>query len=87
MLNLSNNEFNFIIMVALDVRNHSDFVYLKKYILNRLNNTQYDVYSSIKNVNTLWKAFNKKFKVKVIVMERFIVGKSPNLRITSKLSS
>jgi hypothetical protein len=53
MLNLSSNEFNFIIMVALDVRNHSNFVYLKKYILNRLNNTQYDVYSSIKNVNTL----------------------------------
>jgi hypothetical protein len=39
MLNLSNNEFNIIIIVALHVRNYSDFVYFKKYILNRLNNT------------------------------------------------
>jgi hypothetical protein len=54
--------------------------------LNRLNNTQYDVYNSIKSVKTLWKALGKKFKVEVVIMKRFIVSKFLNLRMTSNLS-
>jgi len=38
VLKLSNNEFDFIIIVALDVWNHNDFIG-KKLHLNRLNNT------------------------------------------------
>lgn len=81
MLNLLNNKFNFITMVALDVQNYSDFVYFKKYILNKLDNTQYYVYSSINSVKALWKAFNKKFKVEVVVMKNvhsWQISKSKN---------
>jgi hypothetical protein len=65
MLKLSNNEFNFIIMVVCA---YGIIVIscIKNYILIRLNNTQYDMYRSIKSVKVLWKALDKKFKVEVI---------------------
>lgn len=65
---LSNNELNFIIMIALDVWNHSYFI-CKNYILNRFSNTQYDMHSSIKSAKTLWKTLGKKFKVGVVCVK------------------
>ena len=65
---LSNNELNFIIMIALDVWNHSDFM-CKNYVLNIFSNTQYDVHSSIKTAKILWKTLGKKFKVEVVCMK------------------
>jgi hypothetical protein len=47
----------------------------KNYILNVLDNTQYDVYSSIKSAKALWKVVNKKFKVEVAIMKKFIIDK------------
>lgn len=47
----------------------------KNYILNVLDNTQYDVYSSIKSTKALWKVVNKKFKVEVAIMKKFIIDK------------
>jgi len=41
------------------------------------------VYSSIKSVKALYKAFNRKLKVEVVVMKRFIVSKFLNLKMTS----
>jgi hypothetical protein len=43
------------------------------FILNILNNTQYDVYSSTNSVKTLWKASNKKLKVEVVIIKKFII--------------
>jgi hypothetical protein len=54
--------------------NQSNFV-CKNYILNVLDNTQYDVYSSIKSAKALWKVVNKKFKVEVAIMKKFIIDK------------
>jgi hypothetical protein len=39
------------------------------------------MYNSIKNAKTLWKALDKKFKVKVVIIKRFIVGKFLSLRM------
>jgi hypothetical protein len=60
-------------VLALDVWNQNNFM-CKNYILNILDNTQYDVYSSIKSVKALWKVVNKKFKVEVAIMKKFIIG-------------
>jgi hypothetical protein len=47
------------IMVGLNVLNHTDFM-LKNYILNGLDNTLYNMYSSIKSIKALWEALDKK---------------------------
>jgi hypothetical protein len=48
----------------------------KNYILNRLDNTLYDVYSLIKSEKALWKALNKKnSKLKIDSMKKFVVDK------------
>lgn len=73
-LKFLNNEFDSIIVLALNVWNQSNFV-CKNYILNVLDNTQYDVYSSIKSAKALWKVVNKKFKVEVAIMKKFIIDK------------
>ena len=48
-----NNNFDLVIIVAFDVWNHDDFIH-KNYILNKLNNTQYDMSRSIKSAKTPW---------------------------------
>jgi hypothetical protein len=47
------------IMVALNALNHTDFM-SKNYILNGLDNTLYNMYSSIKSIKALWEALDKK---------------------------
>jgi hypothetical protein len=49
---LLNDESDPTIVVAMDAWNYTDFVY-KNYILNGLDNTLYDLYSSIKNARAL----------------------------------
>lgn len=51
-------------MIALDISNHCDFV-CKKFILNTLNNTHYDIYCSIKSAKELQNALNKEFTTKI----------------------
>jgi hypothetical protein len=48
-------------MVALNALNHTDFM-LKNYIFNGLDNTIYNVYSSIKSTKALREALDKKKK-------------------------
>ena len=67
-------------MVALDIWNHNDFMH-KNYILNRLNNTQYNVYNSIKSANALQKVLDKKFKFEDVVMKKLIFDKFLNLKV------
>jgi len=71
---LSNNKFDSIIMVALDIWTKSDFM-CNNHILNKLDNTQCNVHSLIKSAKALWKALNKKFKIGVVVMKKFIIDK------------
>lgn len=61
-------------MLALDKWNHSDFI-CKKYILNRLDNAQYDIYSLIKSAIVFLKVLDKTFKVEGSSMKKFIINK------------
>jgi hypothetical protein len=56
---LSENEFDPIIMENINAWNHSDFM-CKNYSLDELDNTVYNIYSSIKSTKVLWKALDKK---------------------------
>jgi hypothetical protein len=53
VLMFSNNDFDLVIIVALDIWNQDDFIH-KNYILNKLNNTQYNMCSSIKSAKAPW---------------------------------
>jgi len=70
---LLNDESDPTIVVAMDAWNYTDFVY-KNYILNGLDNTLYDLYSSIKNARALWEALNKNYKAKDAEIKKFIVN-------------
>ena len=58
-------------MKGIDTWNHMDVI-CKNYFLLGLDNTLYDVYSSIKSENTLQKALDKKYKAKDVCMKKFI---------------
>jgi len=53
----------------------------KNYILNTLDNTQYNMYSSIKSVKALLKTLDKNFKVEIISMEKFKVDKFSDFKM------
>ena len=55
------NKSDLTTMVALNALNHTDFM-LKNYIFNGLDNTIYNVYSSIKSTKALREALDKKKK-------------------------
>jgi pullulanase/glycogen debranching enzyme len=50
----------------------NDFV-CKNYILNKLDNTSYYMYSLIKNAKALWKTLDKKYKAEDDTWKKFIV--------------
>jgi len=74
------NESDPITVVVVDAWNHTNFMF-KNYTLNKLDNTSYDVYSSIKIIKVLWEALDKKYKAKDTDMKKFIVGKFLDLKI------
>jgi hypothetical protein len=52
MAKLSNNKFNSIIVVAIDIYDQSNFI-CKNNILNKWNNAQYNKYILIKSTKAL----------------------------------
>jgi len=74
MAKLSNNKFNSIIVVAIDIYDQSNFI-CKNNILNKWNNAQYNKYILIKSTKALWKALVIKFNVKVFDMEKFVIDR------------
>ncbi|KAI3470054.1 hypothetical protein Pfo_026717 [Paulownia fortunei] len=59
---------------AFDAWGHSDFL-CKNYVLNGLENTLYNVYSSVKTAKELWDSLEKKYKIGDDGLKKFIVGK------------
>ena len=57
----------------MDAWNHSDFL-CRNYVLNGLENTLYNVYSSLKTTE-LWDSLDKKYKIEDVGLKKFIVGK------------
>ena len=61
-------------LAAVDAWNHSDFL-CRKYVLNSLENTLYNVYSPLKTTKELCDSLDKKYKIEDAGLKKFIVGK------------
>ena len=62
------------IVAAIEAWKHSDFLY-KNYILNGLENTLYNVYSSTSTAKELWASLEKKNKTEVVGHKKFVIGR------------
>ena len=54
---LNEGETNMQVINVVDVWQHSDFLY-RNYVMNRLHNSLYNVYCTIKIANELWESLN-----------------------------
>ena len=72
--NLKENQMDRQVVAAMEAWKHADFL-CKNYILNGLDDTQYNVYSSIKTSKELWDSLEKKYKTIDAGTKKFIVGK------------
>ncbi|GFZ14445.1 RING/U-box superfamily protein [Actinidia rufa] len=70
---LEEDELDVQMVAAVDAWKHADFL-CRNYILNRLDNTLYNVYSPIKTMKELWESLDKKYKTEDARMKKFIVG-------------
>ena len=62
------------VIAAIDAWKKSYFLW-KNYILNGLENTLYNVYSTIPTAKELWEFFEKKYKTEDAGLNKFMVGK------------
>ncbi|XP_072975161.1 uncharacterized protein [Typha angustifolia] len=71
---LRKEETNRQVVTAVDAWKHADFL-CRNYILNGLDNSLYNVYSSVKTSKELWKSLDKKYKTEDAGAKKFVVGK------------
>ncbi|KAK6128170.1 hypothetical protein DH2020_038089 [Rehmannia glutinosa] len=60
--------------IDVDAWHNSDFL-CRKYVLNRLDDTLYNVYSSFKTSKELWDSLEKKYKTEDAGTKKIVVGK------------
>ncbi|KAK6131280.1 hypothetical protein DH2020_034976 [Rehmannia glutinosa] len=60
--------------IAVDVWHNSDFL-CRNYVLNGLDDTLYNVYSSFKTSKELWDSLEKKYKIEDAGAKKFVVSK------------
>ncbi|KAL0307597.1 UNVERIFIED_CONTAM: hypothetical protein Sangu_3020700 [Sesamum angustifolium] len=65
---------------AMDVWGHGDFL-CRNYILNGLNDTLYNMYSSATIARAIWESLEKKYKTEDAGLKKFIVGKFLNFKM------
>ncbi|KAM2441926.1 hypothetical protein PS1_023085 [Malus domestica] len=73
------------ILQAIEAWTHSEFL-CRNYILNALDNSLYDVYSSHKTTKELWEFLDKKYKSKVASSKKFVIGKFLNYKMSDTKS-
>ena len=61
-------------LLTIEAWTQSDFLY-RNYILNRLENNLYDIYSSYKTAKEVWEMLEKKYKTKDAGAKNFVIGK------------
>ena len=71
---LKENETDRQVVAAIDAWKHADFL-CRNYILNGLDNTLYNVYSSLKTATELWESLDKKYKTKDAGTKKFVVDR------------
>ena len=62
------------VVAAVEAWKHADFL-CRKYILNGLDNTLYNVYCSFNTARELWESLDKKYKTEDAGLKKFVVGK------------
>ncbi|KAF5931719.1 hypothetical protein HYC85_027890 [Camellia sinensis] len=62
------------VVAAVDAWKHADFL-CRNYVLNRLDNKLYNVYSPIKTAKKLWESLEKKYKTEDAGSKKFVVGR------------
>ncbi|XP_050369196.1 uncharacterized protein LOC126787335 [Argentina anserina] len=72
-------------MKAVEAWEHNEFM-CKNYILNALDDSLYDVYSTFKTAKELWDSLDKKYKSEVASAKKFIVGKFLNCKMSDAKS-
>ena len=60
--------------LTIEAWTQSDFLY-RNYILNRLENNLYDIYSSYKIAKEVWEMLEKKYKTEDVGAKKFMIGK------------
>ena len=70
---LKENETDRQVVATVEAWKYTDFLF-KDYILNKLENTLYSVFSSIKTAEELWDSLDKKYNTEDAETKRFIVG-------------
>ena len=68
------------IIAVMEAWKHSDFL-CKNYILSELENTLYNVYSSISTAKELWASLDKKYKIEDADHKKFMDGKFLDYKI------
>lgn len=66
---------------AVEAWEQNEFL-CKNYILNALDDSLYDVYSTFKTAKELWDSLNKKYKSEVASAKKFVVGKFLNFKMS-----
>ena len=61
-------------LLTIEAWTQSDFL-CKNYILNRLENNLYDIYSSYKTAKEVWEMLKKKYKTEDTGAKKFVIGK------------
>ena len=61
-------------LLTIEAWMQSDFLY-RNYILNRLENNLYDIYSSYKTAKEVWEMLEKKYKTEDAGAKKFVIGK------------
>ncbi|XP_050151611.1 uncharacterized protein LOC126626348 [Malus sylvestris] len=73
------------ILQAIEAWTHSEFL-CRNYILNALDDSLYDVYSSYKTAKDLWESLDKKYKSEVASSKKFVIGKFLNYKMSDTKS-
>ncbi|CAL2255706.1 unnamed protein product [Prunus armeniaca] len=61
-------------MMTIEAWKQSDFL-CRNYILNRLDDTLYDIYSSYNSAKEVWELLEKKYKTEDAGAKKFVIGK------------
>jgi len=61
-------------VVAIDACTQSNFL-CRNYILNRMDDTLYDVYAAFKTVREVWESLEEKYKTEDVGSKKFVVGR------------
>lgn len=72
-------------MNDIDAWIHSEFI-CRNYILNKLDDTLYDVYMTYKTAKELWESLEKKYLSQAVSASKFIIGKFLNYRMVHNKS-